>query len=85
VRQRDAMQAALAAQAAERARLAQQIDAQQHEIERRELALVACIAVAALESSAKGRAAAMSRITGPAVAGVHRFPARSFQLTFSSA
>jgi SAM-dependent methyltransferase len=39
VRQRDALQAALAAQAtasaAERARLAQQIDAQQHEIERR--------------------------------------------------
>jgi SAM-dependent methyltransferase len=35
VRQRDALQAALAAQAAETARLAQQIDAQQHEIERR--------------------------------------------------
>jgi hypothetical protein len=39
VRQRDALQAAQAAQAAEyaaeRTRLAQQIDAQQHEIERR--------------------------------------------------
>ena len=35
VRQRDALQVALAAQAAETARLAQQVDAQQHEIERR--------------------------------------------------
>jgi ubiquinone/menaquinone biosynthesis C-methylase UbiE len=35
VRQRDALEAALAAQAAERARLAQQIEVQQHEIERR--------------------------------------------------